>query len=574
MADNILESYFVKVAALPDAASFIRLGSLLKSTENEILGLTGTAVDSIIKFEAGSLAAFSAIGLGLIALADKTAMTDQTYRLMGLRMLMTKDSAQALSMALHQLGDVSMDEVAFDPELNRRFQTLYEQNMKLIKERDAAFSQNMILVRDLRMEYEKFGVRLQFLENDVVSKLFSKLGLGTGDLSTQLAKLNDWFEQKLPEWSDAISDDLVATWKDAVIVLEDFGNVAKEAAGDFQLLTGILTGDDSLTNTDVSLKSINRTMLDWLDTITKLTLSLEFLTKLGLHGLAATVSTIASARFALTGDFAEAKKYHAIADKEEGLAANDVGDMTSGVMSKLRGESDDNWENNPDYAGFKRYRDRKLTDSAMFDESDFGPAFDKNKLPTHQSGNVLPQPVLASLFKDAQFKTGVDAELLAAVMHQESGGNPTLTSPKGAQGLMQLLPSTAKGLGVTNSFDPTQNVMGGAQYLAQLLTKYQGDVKLALAAYNAGPAAVDKYHGIPPYKETQDYVARVTREYQSLRQKQNEQGGNVVVDTVTINVPHTLPSDQWADFIKSAFDQQTRKNTVNTTAQTAGGPFY
>jgi hypothetical protein len=107
----------------------------------------------------------------------------------------------------------------------------------------------------------------------------------------------------------------------------------------------------------------------------------------------------------------------------------------------------------------------------------------------------------------------IDADLLASVVHAESDGNPRAVSRAGARGLMQLMPSTASLLGVTNSFAPDQNISGGTTYLDQLLTRYHDDIKLAVAAYNAGPAAVDRYHGIPPFAETRAYVARVVREF-------------------------------------------------------------
>ena len=106
-----------------------------------------------------------------------------------------------------------------------------------------------------------------------------------------------------------------------------------------------------------------------------------------------------------------------------------------------------------------------------------------------------------------------DADLLASVVRQESGGHARAVSRAGAQGLMQLMPGTASDLGVSNSFAPTENIQGGTAYLNELLKKYNDNLPLALAAYNAGPAAVDRYHGIPPYRETRAYVARVIREY-------------------------------------------------------------
>ena len=112
------------------------------------------------------------------------------------------------------------------------------------------------------------------------------------------------------------------------------------------------------------------------------------------------------------------------------------------------------------------------------------------------------------LIEAAASKHGVDAALVKAVVRAESGFNPAAVSPAGAQGLMQLMPSTAASLSVRNSFDPAENVDAGVRYLRQQMDKF-GDVRLALAAYNAGPTAVVKYGGVPPFSETQNYINRV-----------------------------------------------------------------
>lgn len=115
------------------------------------------------------------------------------------------------------------------------------------------------------------------------------------------------------------------------------------------------------------------------------------------------------------------------------------------------------------------------------------------------------------LIKSAAAKYSLDAQLLARVVQAESNFNPRAISVKNAQGLMQLMPQTSADLAVRNPFDPAQSIDAGARYLRQLLDKFSGNVELALAAYNAGPDRVTQYNGVPPYRETQNYVRKITK---------------------------------------------------------------
>jgi soluble lytic murein transglycosylase-like protein len=139
---------------------------------------------------------------------------------------------------------------------------------------------------------------------------------------------------------------------------------------------------------------------------------------------------------------------------------------------------------------------------------------------------VLTREEMHTMLASAGGEHNIDADLLASVVKAESGGRVRAISPVGARGLMQLMPKTAGELGVEDAFRPEENIAGGTAYLDQLLTRYNNNVALALAAYNAGPAAVDRCHGVPPYRETRTYVARVIREFN--RRKQMARAGEQV----------------------------------------------
>lgn len=141
--------------------------------------------------------------------------------------------------------------------------------------------------------------------------------------------------------------------------------------------------------------------------------------------------------------------------------------------------------------------------------------------PPVTSGSATGNAGIDNLIKGAASRNGIDPQLMLAVMKQESSFNSRAISPKGAMGLMQLMPATARRFGVRDIFDPAQNIEGGAQYLRFLLDTFNGDVELALAGYNAGENAVARYgNRIPPYRETQDYVRKISAHYQRLKNGQ------------------------------------------------------
>ncbi len=150
---------------------------------------------------------------------------------------------------------------------------------------------------------------------------------------------------------------------------------------------------------------------------------------------------------------------------------------------------------------------------------------DDSVKPQESGPAAKPKPQDIQSVVDAASKThSVDADLIASVIRAESRFNPRALSPKGAQGLMQLMPGTASKLGVADAFDPNANVDGGTRYLRELLLRYDDDVIKALAAYNAGPQRVDQYHGVPPYRETRAYVASIVHDFNQKKLAQRQAG--------------------------------------------------
>ena len=154
---------------------------------------------------------------------------------------------------------------------------------------------------------------------------------------------------------------------------------------------------------------------------------------------------------------------------------------------------------------------------------------------------TAPAPALNQVVNSASAAYHLDPDLVNSVIHAESGFNSHAVSPKGARGLMQLMPGTASQLGVNDAFDPQANVAGGSRYLRELLERYNFDLVKALAAYNAGPQRVERYQGVPPFRETRAYVARIVHEYNRKKTAQENEAKKKRVAPKAPGVPSRAP---------------------------------
>jgi soluble lytic murein transglycosylase-like protein len=163
-----------------------------------------------------------------------------------------------------------------------------------------------------------------------------------------------------------------------------------------------------------------------------------------------------------------------------------------------------------------------------------------------RSGPVKAAPPLNQVVNIASAEYHLDPDLVNSVIHAESGFNSHAVSPKGARGLMQLMPATANQLGVNDAFDPQSNVTGGSRYLRELLERYNFDLVKALAAYNAGPERVEQYRGVPPFRETHAYVARIVHEYNQKKIAQEKEAKKKQVSAqVASKVPKKATSSAY-----------------------------
>lgn len=513
---NILDEYLVKLGAVVDASGMARFQQALRETSMLVDANAVNMAKSALKIEGALVGAFATVGLAAIGLADKVAMADQEYRLFALHMYMSKDAARSLKVAMDALGQ-PLENLAWDSELRERTRQLIADQRAMAPGGD--FDGQMRKIRDIRFEFTRMEVEMQYLGMNVVNDFMRALGGGPDWALGRLRAFNDWVIQHMPRISAMITSYLVPVLKDVWMIMKDAFQVGVDFARLFESIVGILSGDPTLEGAasfDKFARSV-ATVAHWIAVATDLLLKFVG-TLTGTVGGAAVGGVLGSIIGGIAG----------IPGGPVGIGAGIVaggatGTLIGGGVGAVGGGL------------FDLYRNSQWHGA--------------------QDGGV--GALLSGL---APSNGGFSPALINAMIRQESGGNPNAVSPKGAVGMMQLMPKTAAALGV-NPYDKAQNVAGGTAYMRQLMARYGGNLPEALGAYNAGPGRMDAFLAgkatLPD--ETKNYIASVLGRAGG--------SGSVTVGSVTINI--TQPNASAAQIQRAVSDglQDANRKQVQRNLQ-------
>lgn len=527
MSENVLESYLVKLGFSTDGPSLRQFNQALAQAQGSVGKSVASSVVALAKLDEAVITTFASVVSGIVAVADKTAMSDQQFRLMGERMMLTTNNARALQTSLDILG-VSLDEAVYDPELNHRLNQMVGHFQKLEQVLGPDFEQNMKGIRNFRTLFKEFGKDVEALGAASISDLYTKLGLGNeGGLQQKLEKLEDWFFTNIPQMADKVSTYLTPVLRDGEEVLAVFAKDAGVAGAAFTTIIGALSGDEGIQGATFDLDKFGRALIHIADAATEFSLAVSTAFRVVGHAVMTNVYGAEQLWAAIKGDMAGASKYNALANAEASALANDVTDRSTAADFK-------------DWGTFQR----------------------------NQSLRGTGETSLWAIINRAAKANGMDPALLAAVIKTESNGNPNAKSKAGALGLMQLMPDTAEELGV-NPLNPEENINAGSLYLEKLIKRYKGNLKMALAAYNWGAGNVEKYGMGALPDETRSFIDRVGR----LTAQGEATGGDVIIHGMTINVPAGASPHETKQAVTDAMRDAMASHRQVLISQVAGGPY-
>jgi len=544
---NILEEYLVKLGFETSEPEFNKARGMLAILEREVTAHAGGMAKRLLEAQATVVGTFTSISAAILGMVDKVAMADQGYRLLGLRMLMTTDSARKMDMITKGLG-ASLEEIVWDPELHQRAVQMSQDIDRMTGALGPGFEQKMKGIRDIRYEFSRLEVATKFLGMSFVGHLFDKLM--PGEAGDKVRNWVTWFEAHIDEIADKLSGYAVPALTKTWDILKAAGGAVREFGVLFQNVVGLLSGDDSLKGTEFSFDKIAKSIehvgdwmkqfFDWITHAEKLLAHFASATALMFSGKWAAAGKEFKAALAELGAGSGS-----VIGSVIGAPAGPVGSAVGAVVGGVIGGTKEVVEKNPQavavpsagdavkhlgsafleglkWLGAGKYT-YKTDDAAAPREwhaalRDFGLEGSEPERATQSAKRALSRDDLIAAINAAADQYEVPRSLARAVAQQESGLDPNARSKAGAIGIMQLMPDTAKDLRVDPT-DPLQNISGGVHYLAQLLERYHGDEARALAGYNAGPGRADKAESLADLpKETREYIPFVLKIQEELEQ--------------------------------------------------------
>ncbi len=510
MDSNVLESYLVKLGFSVDGAGVARFQGALRNTSRSVESMIGATAGKLLNWGTATTGVFIGLGAGIAGVIDKVAMADQSYRLFALRMFTTQAVGRELSITMKALG-ASLDQIVWDPELHARAMQLFKDQEIMTAGMGKEFEQNMIGIRNLRFEFQRLGVIMQYGSFAFVSDLFKDFFPQFGEMTKSFHGFNDWLRDNLPQVMETaakkVHDFLTEMYDDWIKVK----NAATEVGTAIVQSIGILTGDQKLKGATLSIDSITEAVKDLAGGIKSL------MDSLGASGL-------------LKG----------------GMPS--LPTLPSSLGHVIQGATD--WKKGDKLGALKEFFYAEEGDENA--KKEIAP-IQKIIKPIHDFLYPDREKVVKNAIAAVSKSFGLDPSIALAVASYESGyrqfdksGKPLMSDKLGshATGMFQLQPDTAKMLGV----DPTKeesNIYGGVKYLTMLMKQYGTEEK-----------ALEHYYGSKDPAQNKAYA-------------QGVMATQVHIDKVIIQSAPNLTPQQHAKAIKDGMQFETQKKL----AQTGGGTY-
>jgi hypothetical protein len=533
-----IDEYLVRLGFGVDNASYHRFAAILRDAERMVEQRSGSMAGSFLGVQTAIVGGFASIGAAALGMVDKVAMADQDFRLFALHMYMGKDAARSLKIAMDALGQ-PLENLTWDAELRDRTRRLIEDQRRMAPGGD--FDLQMRKVRDIRFEFTRMEVELQYLAMHTVLDFLHALGTGPDELLEKLRKFNDWVISDMPAIAHRIVTEFMPIWKDIKDIAYATGDALRQFAILFTNVVGLLSGDESIEGTSLSLDKMLTAVHHVAQGFATWAESIANVEKLLGHLLNAL-------DLAMSGKFKEAgaelsSAWHDVTAQSIGMIAGGiVGGVFGGPGGALVGSA----------GGMSIASNLQKIGGPNNVARGFGAMVAGVGGSGGPGGDMVEQ--VARL-------AGISPQLLRGVMMAESSGNQNVPDQwaKGVphMGLMQLSPDIAAKY-MVNPRDPMSNLMGGALYLRDLQSQFGSDAG-AVGAYNMGPGGMEKVLSgkatLP--NETRNEIARVMSSM--------GKSGPLQIGSVTINIGKTnaQPEDIHSavkDAIKDAADSKVQRN--------------